>query len=121
MFDIKSNESLSIGDLNFSKEVLNQKGLVFVEFHTDWCGGCHIMAPVIKELMSQYQHLMKFCKVDFETNKKITSKYNIEKAPAIIIFKDGKIVDVIKGVIPRKVMMNKVKILLRNGQHERIW
>jgi len=105
---------IMVDDNNFIKEVKNYSGLTLVEFHTGWCGACHILAPVIRDAMSKYSDIVKFCQVDFENNPKIINRYNVRKLPTIMIFYNGRVVDVIRTIISKKVLQNKIKILLRN-------
>ena len=38
----------------FETEVLKSNGLVVVGFWTDWSGSCHIMDPVIEEMLNTF-------------------------------------------------------------------
>lgn len=121
MFELQNSESPLVTKENFRREVIRSAGLVLVEFFTKWSGACHIMEPVIKEVMIQYSGQMKFYKVDFEAEKEIVARYNISKSPAFLIFRDGRIVEKFEGVVSKKVMLNKVKILLRNSGVQSKW
>ena len=121
MFKLESNNGFIVDKSNFRTEVLRSKEIVLVEFFTEWSGACHIMEPVLKEVMQQYKGRLKFCKIDFDKSKGIVSKYNILKVPAILIFKDARIIEKVEGVVSKKVMLNKIKILLRNVDFEKIW
>lgn len=89
---------------------------VLVEFYADWSGSCHIMTPVIKDLKNELNGELKICRVNFDTEKQIVNRFNVSKAPAFVIFKHGKMIEKIEGVIPRKTLVNKLKILIRNGK-----
>ena len=37
----------------FKQEVLEKKGLVFVDFHAEWCGPCKMTGPIIDQLAGE--------------------------------------------------------------------
>lgn len=76
----------------FQKEVLDEKGPVFVDFYADWCGPCKLTSPIIDELAADesYKNKIKFVKVDVDANQELSSTYNIFSIPTFMIFKDGK-------------------------------
>ncbi|MFB3082446.1 MAG: thioredoxin family protein, partial [Gammaproteobacteria bacterium] len=57
----KVNETLTVQvtDSSFDQEVLNNSGPVLVDFWADWCGPCHMIAPVLEELAGKYQGRLK--------------------------------------------------------------
>jgi len=77
-----------INSQNFEEEVLNYKGIVFVDFYADWCGPCKISAPIIEELSEEMSDV-KFVKVDVEADPYLAQQYGIFSIPTFIIFKDG--------------------------------
>ena len=46
-----------IGDNNFKSEVLEQKGIVVVDFFATWCGPCKMIAPIIEELEGEMKDI----------------------------------------------------------------
>jgi thioredoxin 1 len=99
---------------NFNNVVLKSDKIVVIEFMAEWCGACHIMAPVMNEVSKQYGKSIQIFKIDVDKEKELSTKYNVQKVPTIVIFKDGEVVDFSEGIISKKVMLNKIKILLRN-------
>jgi len=97
-----------ITDAEFSKEVEQNQGVVFVDFWASWCGPCRMMAPVFDK-MSQKYPIVKFCKVNTEQNMVKAGELAVTGIPCIIIFKNGKEVDRLVGFNPEPVFEQKVK------------
>lgn len=53
----------------------------------------------------------KVCKVNVDTNQKLASHYDISSIPALLVFKDGKIVARHFGVTPEATMRTEMKRL----------
>ncbi len=73
---------------NFQEEVLNENGIVVVDFFADWCYPCKMIAPIVEEL-SESENI-KVGKVNIDENQELAEKYNIDSIPTIIAFKEGK-------------------------------
>lgn len=96
----------------FSNEVLNNSGVVLVDFFAKWCGPCKMIAPSIEELSSEMSGKAKVIKIDVDKNPDIAQKYGIMNIPTIMIFKAGKEVDKIVGFQPKHILKGKLEYFL---------
>jgi thioredoxin 1 len=85
---------MTVTDINqdqFDKEVLQHKGVVFVDFHAEWCGPCKMTGPIIDHLAGTdtYKDKVKFVKVDVDQNQDLAAQYSVFSIPTFITFKDG--------------------------------
>ena len=76
---------------NFETEVLNNSGIVLVDFYADWCGPCKMLAPVLEEIANERDDVV-IGKVNVDEAPEIAAKYRILSIPAMYLFKDGEIV-----------------------------
>jgi len=96
---------MTFTDQNFKTEVEAQKGLILVDFFAPWCNPCKLMAPIIEDLIKEYEDKpVKIGKLNVDENKKTAEKYNIMGIPAIILFKDGKIIEQITGYQDKEML-----------------
>jgi thioredoxin 1 len=98
-------------DSNFDSEVLDTDQPVLVDFWATWCGPCRTIAPTIEELASEYEGRAKVVKLDVDNNPQTAMKYGIRSIPSLIFFKDGKPVDQMVGVVPKRVLAEKLDAL----------
>ncbi|MBU1112292.1 MAG: thioredoxin [Candidatus Omnitrophica bacterium] len=78
---------------NFQSEVIEAKTPVLVDFWAPWCGPCKLVAPYLEQLAKEYEGKLKVCKLNVDEAPDLATKYTIMSIPALLIFKDGKIME----------------------------
>jgi thioredoxin 1 len=96
-------------DSNFQQEVIDEKGVVLVDFWAAWCGPCRMISPIIEQLAEEYQGQVKVAKLNVDENQHTASRYGIMSIPTLMIFKDGQVVDKIVGVQPKQVISDQLE------------
>ena len=85
-------------DASFQSEVLASEQPVLVDFWAAWCGPCRVVGPTIEELAEQYDGSVKVGKLNIDENPQTPSGFGIHSIPAVLLFKDGKVVESFIGV-----------------------
>src|ERR671921_3032627 len=98
MYNVR--EPINLTDSNFKKEI-SKYPLLLVDFWAPWCGPCRIISPIIEQLAREYTGKVVFGKVNIDENRMITQSFGIQSIPTMIIFKNGKAVDIVVGAIPK--------------------
>jgi len=101
----------NLTEKNFEKEVLKSKEPVLVDFWAEWCGPCKMMGPIIDELSKEVKGA-KVLKVNIEEEEALASKYGIMSIPTFLLFKDGKIVEQMVGVIDKDKLSKALEKLV---------
>lgn len=94
---------------NFKKEVLDDKGLVLVDFWATWCGPCKMLAPVVHEIAEENQGSIKVCKLDVDEEMEIAMKYGIASIPTLVLFQNGEPVKKSVGFVSKAEIENMWK------------
>ena len=80
-----------VTDQNFENEVLQSELPVLVDYWAEWCGPCKMIAPILEELVSEYDGRLKVAKLNIDENPETPPKFGIRGIPTLILFKDGDI------------------------------
>lgn len=92
----------------FTTEVINKKGVVFVDFYAEWCGPCKMTAPVIEQLATEQKDIT-FYKVDVDQNSELASQYSVFSIPTFVIFKNGQIAAQFSGAMSKEGFVSEIK------------
>ncbi len=103
---------IHLTDENFDQEVKNSTTPVLVDFWAAWCGPCRMMAPTIDEIADEYEGKLKVAKINVDENPSKTLEYKIMSIPNMKIFKQGKVVDEIIGVVPKEELIKHIEKVL---------
>ena len=96
-------------DQNFEEEVIKSDSIpILVDFWALWCKPCRMIDPIIKELAEEFKGKIKVGKFNVDENPETASRYEVISIPCLKIFKDGKVIDEIVGLQPKKVIVEKI-------------
>ena len=88
-------------DQDFDTEVLASEQPVLVDFWAEWCGPCHMIAPIMEEVAEEYKDRVRVGKVNVDENPGVSAKYGIRSIPSILLFKGGEVSQQIVGAVPK--------------------
>jgi thioredoxin 1 len=80
--------------------LLAAEPLLVVDCTATWCGPCKLVAPLMDELAEDYVDRAKVFKLDVDVNKPIAKRFEVKSIPAVMIFKQGELVEKVVGVKP---------------------
>ena len=89
-------------DGNFETSVLKAGTPVLVDFWAEWCGPCKRLAPTIEQLAGEYAGKLTIGKLNVDDNPNTAFKFQIRGIPAVLLFKDGAVVESVIGLAPKE-------------------
>lgn len=102
-----------ITDDDFTKEVLESKIPVLVDFWAPWCAPCQMAAPVVEEIAKDYAGKVKVAKLNIDENQETPGKYGIMSIPTMYVFKNGEVAEQIVGYVPKDYIKEKIEAVLK--------
>jgi len=107
-FSIYYMAVISSSQDTFQKDVLDEKGVVFVDFYADWCGPCKMTAPIIDELSENMKEI-KFVKINVDENQQLAGQHSVFSIPTFMIFKGGEMKNQFVGAHSKESFEDEIK------------
>ena len=100
-------------DADFDKVVLGSELPVLVDFWAEWCGPCHMIAPMVDQLSSEHKGNLLVIKVNVDDSPEVAHRYGIMSIPTLIVFDKGAPVEGTIGVVPFESLNKCITGLLK--------
>ncbi len=104
---------------NFTRKVLNNQGLILLNFWTSWCAECQYISKLLGEIISDGKNEIQIFKADWEAQRKLAKELDVYGVPTLLIFQNGKLIQRYSGILNKDELMVIIKkycqINFRNG------
>ncbi len=97
-----------VTDDDFEANVLKASLPVLLDCWAPWCGPCKMIGPVMDELAGEWKGRIKICKLNTDENPVISTKYQINSIPTMLIFDNGQLKDTLVGALPKQHIVQKM-------------
>jgi thioredoxin len=83
-----------------------------IDFYADWCGPCKMVAPVLEDLLQEYNGKINIYKVDTEDQQDLAAMFGIRSIPSLLFVpKEGK-PQMAMGALPKQAFKEAIKDVL---------
>jgi thioredoxin 1 len=101
--------TIESSDQNFETDVLQESGIVLVDFWASWCGPCKMIAPVLEEISNEKGDIVKIVKINVDEHPETPTTYNVRSIPTLALFKDGNLIDTKVGVHAKNALIQWIE------------
>ncbi len=93
------------------KTFIENSEIAVVDFWAPWCAPCHVLHRIMQSIIPLF-HEINFGRIDTQKYPDAADQFSVYGLPTIIIFKHGEPVDRIVGVVPRELLLSKLRSMV---------
>jgi thioredoxin 1 len=90
----ETDSVISLGDDDIDS-IVGETDVTLVEFHTEWCGTCQRMKPMLETIAADTDAAV--ATIDIESHLEIAIEFGVQSTPTFVLFVDGQPVKQLKG------------------------
>jgi thioredoxin len=100
-------------EFNSFEELVSQSETpIVVDFYAPWCGPCQLMASILEEVNGQMKDQIKIVKINVDNYPDLASQYQVHALPTLVVFKSGKPVHKIEGVVKSPQLIQQLQAIV---------
>ena len=101
-----------VTDASFAQDVERSPVPVLVDAWAPWCGPCHMIAPVVDQLATELAGRIRVVKLNVDENPQTAARFDLRSIPTLLVLKDGREVDRLVGVQPKREIARRLERVL---------
>ncbi|HNX04421.1 MAG TPA: thioredoxin [Opitutales bacterium] len=104
-----ANEVIHCDEPGFDRLINGATKPVLIDFWATWCGPCRAIGPLLEKLAREHGTDVIVAKVNVDDCPALAQQFNITAIPTLLFFKEGTIVDTVRGLVGYDMLVAKVK------------
>ena len=84
-----------------------------IDFYTDWCQPCKIVAPILEELNEEYNGEINIYKVNTEQEQELAGMFGIRSIPSLLFVPKEDQPQMALGALPKDTLEKAIKDVLK--------
>jgi thioredoxin 2 len=114
---VQRKETLAthVTDGTFTREVLASTEPVLLVLWAPWCAYCRMLIPIVEQIAQDFEGRVKVTKMNIDENRAVPAQYTVQGVPTMLLFRNGKLMDRMVGVLSKEEIERHLKILLRSS------
>lgn len=105
-------ELADVTDATFTREVLESRLPVLVDFWGDHCPACRQISPVLRDLAAEYDGRLRILKLHAAENPASSTRFGVRAMPTVLVFSAGQVVAQLVGARPRAAFVEAIERVL---------
>jgi len=106
-----SQNLLTLTTSNFDATLA--EGVTLVDFWAPWCGPCQMLTPILENHVAPaVAGRAKVGKVNVDDSRDLATRFGIKSIPALLIFKDGQLVQQMTGLQSADALVKAIETVL---------
>ena len=93
---------------NEFEALINENGLVFVDFWAPWCAPCRQFGDTYEKVASNYRDIV-FAKINIEDEPELAEAFHIRSVPHLMVLKLGIVIYSESGSIPESTLVELIQ------------
>jgi thioredoxin len=104
-----SDHPITLTDQNFTHALTDAGNTpILVDCWAPWCGPCRMLAPTLDQLAAEANGKYIISKLNVDENPETVSRFNISSIPAMLLFKNGQLVETLVGLQPKQSISQRL-------------
>ena len=79
-----------------------------IDFYADWCGPCKAVAPILKELASEYKGKIIIYKINVDKEKELAGAFGIRSIPTMLFVPQTGTPMMSQGALPKEELVKQI-------------
>jgi thioredoxin len=97
---------------SFQEMIESSNKPVLVDFYATWCGPCQMMAQILDQVNLSMGDRLQIVKIDSDKYPVLSSQYQVQALPTLILFKNGQLVHKMEGVMQAPQLISHLQSLI---------